>query len=223
VGSETMKSIKQFIFKSSDGLSLVGELNRHDKFPEGICILCHPHPLYGGNMYTAVIDVFWKNLPRSGFLTFRFNFRGVEGSEGCHEEGTGETQDIHGAVTFLIKQGYQDIPFFLVGYSFGAYVTHHLEFFPEQVKGVCLVSPPVSMMPFDFPDRALVPHLIMSGDTDVYCNLSILRSKLENGDRRITLVPFTGTDHFWSGKEINLVKKFGSWSKTILEGALSSP
>jgi len=218
-----MEPKQKVIFKSIDGLSLVGELNKPDGSPEGVCVLCHPHPLYGGDMHTSVIKAFWKHLPQSGLLTFRFNFRGVGVSEGRHEEGVGETQDILGALAFLVKQGYRDTPFFLIGYSFGAYVIHRLGPLPDPVKGVCLISPPVLKIPFDFSSTTSVPHLIMAGDADAYCNLSILRSKLENSGREVTLIPFAGTDHFWAEKEINLVKNFLSWHKTIRKGVFRPP
>ena len=166
-------------------------------------------------MYTPLIEAFWEHLPKHGFLTFRFNFRGVGTSEGHYEEGIGEIQDIMGAVTFLAHQGYESTPFFLIGYSFGAYVIHRLNSLPAYIKGLCLVSPPVSMTSFDFSAAFPLPHLILAGDTDPYCNLSTLRSKLKDMDKKLSLVILPGTDHFWSGKEMIPIKKFLSWHETL--------
>jgi alpha/beta superfamily hydrolase len=59
-----------------------------------IAVIAHPHPLYGGTMDNKVVTTLARAFVESGAATFRFNFRGVGASEGTHDEGRGETEDM---------------------------------------------------------------------------------------------------------------------------------
>src|SRR5687767_9367230 len=60
----------------------------------GVAIVCHPHPLHGGTMDNKVVTMVERALRELGFATLRFNFRGVGGTEGAHDDGEGETRDL---------------------------------------------------------------------------------------------------------------------------------
>lgn len=62
-------------------------------------VICHPHPLYGGSMDDAIVCALETGMQNRGLSTVRFNFRGVGGSEGSHDRGVGEVDD----VTAVIK------------------------------------------------------------------------------------------------------------------------
>src|SRR5574341_1683819 len=64
-------------------------------------VLCHPHPLYGGSMRSIVISELFRALPARGVACLRFNFRGVEGSSGTHDEGRAERADALAAIDAL--------------------------------------------------------------------------------------------------------------------------
>ena len=202
---------EKILFKSTDGYSLTGEIFRPDTAAVGTVILCHPHPLYGGNMNNNVVDTLWNSLPGDGFLSFRFNFRGVGSSEGNFEEGIGETHDLKGAIQFLTDSGYKHLPCFLFGYSFGAYVIHLLNPLPPNVKGIAMISPPVSMSVFD-PERFRdCSVFFIAGDLDHYCgieSLQMLVNKLKI-DKSLKVIP--EIDHFWFGKEKILYETIRPW------------
>ena len=103
---------------TADGLTLEGELAVPDE-AWGAAVLAHPHPQYGGTMRSIVIGALFQALPESGVAALRFNFRGVEGSEGDFDDGRGERNDIVAAVDLLhpITEG---LPLLLAGWSFGA-------------------------------------------------------------------------------------------------------
>jgi uncharacterized protein len=108
-------------FPSADGLSLEGRLTPALR-DRGV-VLCHPHPLYGGSMLTPVILTVEAAFHAAGFTTLAFNFRGVGGSEGTHDEGRAEVGDVTGALAHL--RAALDTPPTLVavaGYSFGSMV-----------------------------------------------------------------------------------------------------
>ncbi len=207
----TTQRTDKLIFKSTDGLSISGEIFHPQGPPLATVILCHPHPLYGGNMHNNVVEGLWRFLPEDGFLTFRFNFRGVGSSEGQFEDGIGETHDVRGAVQFLGDSGYGSIPCFLVGYSFGAYVIYLLDTLPSPVKGIVMISPPVSMSTFEAKRFKACPTLIISGDRDLFCELGSIRKLVHTLKDDITLTVIPETDHFWIGKEGSLSENVRDW------------
>src|SRR5690349_2976904 len=80
------------------------------------CLVCHPHPLYGGTMHNKVVYRIARGLRRAGAVVLRFNFRGVNRSEGEHAHGKGEIEDARAALSFL-RERYREIPFSLSGFS----------------------------------------------------------------------------------------------------------
>src|ERR1700726_2842328 len=62
--------------------------------PVAVAIICHPHPLYGGTVNNKVVTTIARTFHELGLVTVRFNFRGVEKSEGSYGEGIGETEDL---------------------------------------------------------------------------------------------------------------------------------
>ena len=87
----------------------------------GTAVIAHPHPLFGGTMDNKVVQTLARAFTQCGWNTLRFNFRGVGGSAGSHDDGRGELQDMLAAVA----QAPADAPLALAGFSFGAFVTSH--------------------------------------------------------------------------------------------------
>ena len=71
---------------------------------ERVALVLHPHPLYGGTMHNKVVYHTAKALEAAGFVTLRFNFRGVEGSSGAHDDGRGEVEDARVALDWLLAR-----------------------------------------------------------------------------------------------------------------------
>src|SRR5436305_588828 len=69
--------------------------------PREACLVCHPHPLYGGTMHNKVVYRMARALRRSGSVVLRFNFRGVGKSEGAHDQGAGELDDAYLCLEWL--------------------------------------------------------------------------------------------------------------------------
>ncbi|MCH8980866.1 alpha/beta hydrolase [candidate division KSB1 bacterium] len=98
--------------KTPDGKSPEG------KFP-GV-VICHPHPLFGGNMDNNVVLALAFELVEQGFAVLRFNFRGVGNSEGEHTKGEKEHEEALGALEFM--RAWQQVDsnrVGILGYSFG--------------------------------------------------------------------------------------------------------
>lgn len=89
--------------------------------PKGVAVIAHPHPLFGGTMDNKVVQTLARAFVQTGWEAIRFNFRGVGASEGVHDAGKGEAQDLLEVVRQVAPQG----PLALAGFSFGAFVTTH--------------------------------------------------------------------------------------------------
>src|SRR3984893_17411032 len=96
-----------------------------DGAPREACVVCHPHPLFGGTMHNKVVYRIARGLRRAGIVVLRFNFRGVGASEGEHANLTGEIEDARAALAWL-RERYPGLPYALAGFSFGARVITRL-------------------------------------------------------------------------------------------------
>jgi len=96
-----------------------------DAEPREACLVCHPHPLFGGTMHNKVVYRIARGMRRAGAVVLRFNFRGVGGSEGVHSQGAGEVEDARAALGFL-RERYPDLPYSMAGFSFGSRVIMRL-------------------------------------------------------------------------------------------------
>lgn len=168
--------------------------------PRGIAIIAHPHPLYQGNMDNKVVYILSKALLESGYLTVKFNFRGVGASEGSHAEGIGEIDDVL-AVTQSIRHQYDiesdHLPLLLAGFSFGgaiqAYVAQQLN--PEKLV---LIAPSVARMKappvVDHADSVFIVH----GSLDDIVSLQSVLDWAAPQTIPVTVIP--GAEHFFHGK-----------------------
>lgn len=89
--------------------------------PKGIALIGHPHPLFGGANTNKVAQTLARTLVQLGYAALRPNFRGVGQSEGSHDEGQGESDDMLAVLEFA-KERFGHLPVVLAGFSFGAYV-----------------------------------------------------------------------------------------------------
>ncbi|MDX8413411.1 MAG: alpha/beta fold hydrolase [Mariprofundales bacterium] len=128
-------------------------------------VICHPHPLYGGTMRNKVVYWMARAFEDNGYSVLRFNFRGVEQSEGKWDDGVGETDDARTALDWLHQQ-LPDVPLWLAGFSFGCYAGLRAARNDLRVKRLFAVSPAVEHYPFDFMAGDLRPLTIVQGDQD---------------------------------------------------------
>jgi hypothetical protein len=90
-----------------------------DAGPRETCLVCHPHPLFGGTMHNKVVYRIARGMRRAGAVVLRFNFRGVGRSEGVHDHGPGEVEDARTALR-LLRERYPGLPYSMAGFSFGS-------------------------------------------------------------------------------------------------------
>ncbi len=170
-------------------------------------VICHPHPLFGGNMDNNVVIAVSFSLVEQGFATIRFNFRGVGNSEGEHTKGEQEHQEILGAFELLKAwPGVEGRRLGLAGYSFGAAVILGNSAVQKKAKSIALISPPIRAFPNSPQKEAKTPTLIISGDQDKLVQSAELQSNFDAFARPPELKIVAGADHFWGGMERQVVR-----------------
>jgi len=122
-------------FESADGAAIVGDLAIPET-PIAGAIVCHPHPLYGGDRFNNVVSAVFSALPEAGIAALRFDFRSN------FDRGVGERLDALGALCELGVE-LPDLPLVVVGYSFGAMVALGLD--DSTVSAMALIAPPLAM------------------------------------------------------------------------------
>ncbi|MEM5438164.1 alpha/beta hydrolase [Paraburkholderia diazotrophica] len=95
--------------------------------PRGIALVAHPHPLFGGSMDNKVAQTIARTLVQLNYITYRSNFRGVGETQGTHDAGIGERDDLLAVLEHMRAQpGQADLPLVLAGFSFGTFVLSHV-------------------------------------------------------------------------------------------------
>ncbi|MCH8349282.1 MAG: dienelactone hydrolase family protein, partial [Chloroflexi bacterium] len=165
-GSALRQSAVAFNVEGLRFEGVVAQPEEHNGSMPGV-VICHPHPLYGGNMDNNVVLSLSFALAKEGFVTLRFNFRGVGNSEGEHTKGELEKQEVLGALKLLKAwPGVDSRRIGLAGYSFGtSVILGHSELYGE-TDAIALVSPPFRAIEGTPLKESKVPVLIVTGDRD---------------------------------------------------------
>lgn len=166
----------------------------------GAAVICHPHPLYGGNMNNPVVRALEEGLQRGGYSTLRFNFRGTGESTGTYAGGVGEGKDLHAAVGCLLERtGASEVV--VAGYSFGAMVALQAGPSIPTTSRLIAVAPPLSFFSLAGLSLGAIPKLFIVGDQDQHCSATELIEQLSHVPEPKKSVVLGGADHFLFGQE----------------------
>ena len=168
--------------------------------PIEACLVCHPHPLYGGTMHNKVVYRIARGLRRSGSVVLRFNFRGVNLSAGTHDNGNGEVEDARTALEFL-RERYPDLPYSLAGFSFGSRVILRLGCaLPlPRPKRLIAVGFPTTYGEFGYFNRCDLPKYFVQSTIDVHGPKPDLEAAFQTFAEPKRLEFIEATDHFFAG------------------------
>jgi len=170
-------------------------------------IICHPHPLYGGSMSNKVVHIINKAFNEAGLDTIRFNFRGVEKSQGEFANGVGEVDDLLAVVNWLTQQK-KTSQLYLAGFSFGSYIAAQLatkKTLPVSIDKLLLVAPPVSM--YDFSDiKITIPCLVIQGGQDTVVDPQQVKQWVLSQKKSVELEWNEQAEHFFHGK-LNFIRE----------------
>lgn len=174
-------------------------IDRLESEPTGVAVIAHPHPLHGGTMTNKVVQTLARAAVIAGLTAVRFNFRGVGRSEGMHDEGRGELDDLLAVVQAEAPQG----PLALAGFSFGAFVTsqavHHLHTTGRDLRHVALIGTAASRFSVvPIPEELRARTLVVHGELDDTVPLSAVMDWARPQVLPLTVVP--GGGHFFHGQ-----------------------
>jgi alpha/beta superfamily hydrolase len=169
------------------------DINDPGEHRRGIALVAHPHPLQGGTKDNKVVTTLAKTFFGMGRVVLRPNFRGVGASEGAHDEGRGEADDLI-VVLEDAKKRYGDLPVTLAGFSFGSFVQTRVARRVVAAQLV-LVAPAVNR----FAAETVPPDtLVIHGEHDDVVPLTAVLDWARPQNLPIVVVP--GGEHFFHGR-----------------------
>jgi alpha/beta superfamily hydrolase len=182
-------------------------------------VVCHPHPLFGGTLHNKVVFHTMKALNGFGFPVLRFNFRGAGLSQGEHDQGNGEVDDVRTALDWLDAEYH--LPLIFAGFSFGAAVGLRAACGDGRVRaGIGLGTPVVPVgeatngprvYALDFLRQCEKPKLFVSGARDQFGPRARLEALVASLPEPKKLVIIADADHFFEGRLRELREAIEAW------------
>jgi alpha/beta superfamily hydrolase len=180
-------------------------------------VLAHPHPLYGGTLDNPVIFHTDRELNRRGLTTLRFNFRGVEGSDGFHDDGRGEIGDVAAAAAW-VRGLTPGRPLILVGYSFGSRCAIAHAIADRSVGGVVAIGLPVRI--WSFPDLPSLgrPLSVVQGTADEFGSIDEVEAVIANASPKGKLFTIQGASHLFPGRASEAASRVAGAVEEMIQG-----
>ena len=184
-------------------------------------LVCHPHPSFGGTLHNKVVFHTMKALNSFGFPVLRFNFRSAGLSQGEHDNGRGEVDDVRAALDWLDKEFH--LPLIFAGFSFGAAVGLQAACPDTRVKAMIVVGIPVAAIDnrsydFEFLQSCTNPKLFVSGARDQFGSQELLHKLVTSVSQPRKLVLIEGADHFFEGRLRELREAIETWIREAVIG-----
>lgn len=166
--------------------------------PHTAALVCHPHPQHGGTMHNKVVYRIARGLRHSGHVVLRFNYRGVNLSDGEYAHGAGETDDARVCLAFL-RERYPDLTASIAGFSFGSRIALRLAAEIPRLQRVIAVG-----FPTVYPDRAYVsdvriPKFFIQSKHDAFGPQAELTAFFASLPEPKELRWIDAADHFFAG------------------------
>jgi len=169
-----------------------------EQSPREAVLVCHPHPQHGGTMHNKVVYRIARGMRRAGFVVLRFNYRGVNLSEGKYDGGVGEIDDARAALEVL-RSRYPDLPFSLAGFSFGSRIVLKMGCEPVGASRLIAVGFPAALEPSRELGRCTVPRIFIQSTNDQFGPRAAMEAYFETLEQPKQLVWVEARDHFFAG------------------------
>jgi hypothetical protein len=189
--------------------------------PRMAALVCHPHPLFGGTMHNKVVFQAAKALDSLGIAVLRFNFRGAGLSEGVHDQGRGELEDVRAALQYLAAE-FPGTPLLVAGFSFGCWVGLRAGCVDARAEKLIGIGAPVNNSDFSYLGECAKAKLFVHGSNDEHGAVEKVREMVASlpGDNKLVVVD--GVNHFFAGKIEELGKAIIGWLKPAAHNAVKS-
>jgi hypothetical protein len=189
-------------------------------------LVCHPHPLFGGTLHNKVVFHTMKALNSFGFPVLRFNFRGTGLSQGEHDRGGGEVEDVRTALDWLHSEFRR--PLIFAGFSFGAAVGLRAACADPRVRAAIGLGVPVvpvaadaeepRVYTYEFLQECTKPKLFVSGARDHFGPRATVEALVASLPEPKKLVLIEGGDHFFAGRLRELRETVEGWIRDTTSG-----
>ena len=165
--------------------------------PREAALVCHPHPQFGGTMHNKVVYRIARALRRSGSVVLRFNYRGVNQSEGVYGHGEGEREDARAALAYL-RGRYPHLPVTLAGFSFGSRIVLRLGC-EERADRIIAVGVPTNDPQKIYLGRCGARRVFVQSTRDQYGPVPSWEALLASAEGPVERVLVEAADHFFEG------------------------
>lgn len=210
-------SIESFFLEGEAG-RLEAVLNLGLADAKYACVVCHPHPLFGGTMHNKVVFHAMKALNAFGFPVLRFNFRGAGTSMGEHDYGRGEIADVRVALDYLA--GRFSLPILFAGFSFGAAIGLAAAVPDPRVAALIALGIPVNADGREYDYNLLQgsekPKLLLSGGNDEFATAAQLAQVFAKAAKPKRLVVIPNADHFFAGHLEEMRSALSGWVQEVV-------
>jgi alpha/beta superfamily hydrolase len=193
-------------------------------------LVCHPHPLFGGTLHNKVVFHTMKALNSFGYPVLRFNFRGAGLSQGEHDQGKGEVDDVRTALNWLHAEFHR--PLIFAGFSFGAAIGLRAACADPRVRALIGLGVPVApvaaaseeprVYTLDFLKDCTRPKLFVSGARDQFGPRAELETLVASVPEPKKLVIIPGADHFFEGRLRELRESIEAWLREAISSQPSA-
>jgi len=196
-------SRSEFFLRGPEGkLECVADVPEAANERPATIVICHPHPEHGGTMHNKVVTIMERSMRELGLRTIRFNFRGAGESEGEHDDGYGETDDLF-AVTEWVRRSRPNDELWLGGFSFGAYIALRAAQ-NLQLGQLILIAPPVDRYEFSKLQSPTCKSLVVQGDEDDVVCLEDVICWLETIEPQPEFLMMEQAGHFFHRRLMDL-------------------
>jgi alpha/beta superfamily hydrolase len=194
-------SERLFIAGPAGRLEAILELSAEHS-PLGSVVVCHPHPQHGGTMHNKVAHTLARAFVQLGYAALRFNFRGIENSEGEYDEGMGELDDALAAISWMRARD-PGARLWLAGFSFGAAIAVDAAV-DTAVDGLVSVAPAITRYASGPLAQPECPWLIVQGDQDELVDVEKTVEWVNGLLPGPELLIISGAEHFFHGRLVEL-------------------
>jgi alpha/beta superfamily hydrolase len=180
--------------------------------PRAAAVVCHAHPLHGGVMHFKVVFRAAKALQAADVASLRFNFRGVGRSEGRHDEGRGEQDDVRAALDELARR-LPGLPILVGGFSFGSSMALRVGCSDPRVRAIFALGLPATMIQDrSFLETCTRRRLFVQGENDAFAGAEAIRAVVDALPEPKALVIVPGADHFFAGHLDEVQEAVRAWA-----------
>jgi alpha/beta superfamily hydrolase len=183
-----------------------------EETPVAAAVVCHAHPLQGGIMHFKVIFRAAKALQQNGVAALRFNFRGVGRSEGKHDDGRGEQDDVIAALDEMTRR-FPGLPLVLGGFSFGSWMSVLVSQRDPRVRGLVAMGFPLRLAgQVSLETARPMPRIFVQGENDEFGAARELQPLVERLPPPHEFAMIPGANHFFDGHLETVQQTISTWA-----------